>query len=421
MEGFKRVLYFSVARYFRLFAWIRFRIWHPTVIVVTGSSGKTTLLHFIQSQLGSLARYSHDANSAIGIPFDLLDLHRQTLLPSEWPLLFLKAPFKAFSPKPRQALYVVEADCDRPGEGRFLASFLKPHVTLWINVSRTHSMNFDRLIRRKKFPSHETAVAREFGYFPELTRKLVIVNGDSPLISGQLYRCRATIHRIRMKQLAAYRINGGTSFTIGTKVYRFRALLPRETYYTIAATLELLGWLRVKPDAQAFNRLILPPGRSSRFPGVKGTTIIDSSYNANFDSMKAVLGMFESLPASPKWVVLSDMLEQGAVEREEHEKLATLVSGMKLDRIVFMGPRTFKYTVPAFRARQTEIPFASFQTPREVLDYLKKSLRGRETVLFKGGRFLEGVIGHLLADPDDIRKLCRREEVWQRRRKQWGL
>jgi hypothetical protein len=48
-------------------------------------------------------------------------------------------------------------------------------------------------------------------------------------------------------------------------------------------------------------------------------------------------------------------------------------------------------------------------------------LQGGETILFKGARFMEGVIENLLVDKKDAAKLVRREKIWEIRRKQWGF
>src|SRR3989304_7990628 len=96
-QKIKKVLYFPLAYYFRFFAQIKLARWNPRIIVVTGSSGKTTLLHLIKSQLREKAYYSHHANSSYGIPFDILGMTRKTLMLYEWLELFLKAPFLAFS------------------------------------------------------------------------------------------------------------------------------------------------------------------------------------------------------------------------------------------------------------------------------------------------------------------------------------
>src|SRR4051812_37156093 len=121
IKTIKYKLYFLVAAYFRAFARIQLNSWNPKVVVVTGSSGKTTLLNLVESQLGGIAKYSHHANSSFGIPFDVLGLHRKSLKITEWLYLFVAAPFKAFKKPFSENIYIVEADCDRPGEGEFLA------------------------------------------------------------------------------------------------------------------------------------------------------------------------------------------------------------------------------------------------------------------------------------------------------------
>lgn len=412
INKFKKSLYFPVAYYFRLFAKIQLFFWKPRIIVITGSNGKTTLLHLIESQLGDRAKYSHFANSTYGLPFDILGLQRKTLTVLEWPILFLLAPFKAFKLPPIQKLYIVEADCDRPKEGKFLGSLLKPEVVIWLSVSKTHSVNFHSL----------DEIAFEFGFFLEYCKNYAITNGDNNLITKQLTRTKSTIDKIFKKNnLQKYQISeNSTTFKINNKEYSFKFLLPEETFYSIQTTNLLLNHLNIKP-AGNFTGFTLPPGRSSVFPGIKNTTIIDSSYNATPASMEAALNMYKQYPAKIKWAIISDMVELGKEEEIEHKNLAKLIAGSKLDKVILMGPRILKYTLPALQAMSPGLPTESFLTPKEVLNYLESNIKGGETLFFKGARFLEGVIEHLLKNKDDVGKLCRREKVWQTRRQKWGL
>ena len=430
------MLYFPIAYYFRFFAKIRLRRWKPRVIVVTGSSGKTTLLNLIGSQLKKDVRYAYKANSSYGISFDILELQRKTFLLYEWLGLFIKAPFALFKSLPKEAIYVVEVDCDRPGEGKFLATLLKPEITLWLTSSRTHSMNFDEAIQRRKFSSIEKAVAYEFGNLLAHTSKLAIVNGDSDLIDAELHRTKAQIKKVCKKDhFQKYQITplGQTRFRIDGKDYSFNYLLPEDTFYSIKMTLELVEYLKVAPD-YSFSEFTLPPGRSSVFKGTKDVTIVDSSYNANLDSMRVILDMFNKIPlptgrqAPPgKWAVLGDMIEQGKSEKEEHEKLAELLLSYNFDRVILMGPRLSKYAYPKLETLSSHFSplgiqvIEKFINPSEVLEYLQANIQGGETILFKGARFLEGVVEHLLADKENVKKLCRQEKVWKIRRRQWGL
>jgi len=442
ITNLKKLLYFPLAHYFRFFAKIQLAIWKPIIIVVTGSSGKTTLLNLIESQLQKKAKYSHFANSSYGIPFDILGLRRYDLTIGEWPYLFLAAPFRAFKKPPLEKLYVVEADCDRPYEGKFLADLLKPEVTLWTNVSRTHTMNFDALIKENKFPSVEETIAYEFGSFLEETKSLVIINSDSELIKRQSTRSKASVKSVTQKDVTAYNVfKDHTEFKINGKNYSINALLPKEASHSIQMTLALLDYLKIKPDS-SFTKFTLPPGRCSFFKGIKNTTIIDSSYNETPDGVKSILGMFNQYPSDKKWLVLGDMIELGNEEQEEHEKLATLINSMRLDKIILVGPRVSRYTYPKltgtvilnevkdphrFKNANGILRYAQndknvkFTMPKDALEYLLNSLKDGEVILFKGARFLEGVIEHLLLDKNDVKKLCRREKIWQERRKKWGL
>lgn len=418
----KRAFYFPAANYFAFFARIRLSLWKPRIIIVTGSNGKTSLLNLLESQLGAIAHYSHHANSAIGIPFDILGLRRKTLLIWEWPELFILAPFMIFKKSYPEKFYIVEADCDRHPEGRFLANLLRPEVVLWLSSTRTHSMNFDYFVKNGKFPNVDEAIAYEFGFLIEKATRLSIVNADSELIIKQLTRSKSQIIKVSKKELSGYKVSlKGTEFVINGEKYYFKQLLPEEFFYSLTFTIELMKYLRIdkKINPSSFH---LPPGRSNFFKGIKNTLILDSTYNANLSSMTTILNMFEKIESAGKWAVIGDMLEQGEEEEEEHKKLAEILSKMNLKRIIILGPRLRRYTYPKLQNLvDKKVGMETFLSPKDALDYLQKNITGGELILFKGARFLEGVIENLLGDKNDVKYLTRREKAWEIRRKKWGL
>lgn len=416
----KKGFYFPLANYFRFFAKIRLRSWNPYIIVITGSSGKTTLLHLLESQIGEKARYSHHANSSFGIPFDILGLRRKSLGFSEWFYLFASAPLSVSKPLPKEKIYVVEADADRPEEGEFLATLLLPNITLWTNSTRTHSMNFDKLVKFGFFKNVEEAIAHEFGYFLQYTKDYAVVNGDSKNIISQIKRANCPVHKVYIKDLKDYKISNDfkTTFVGGRGTYKFDLLLLKVAFNSIQMMLITLRKLGLKPNLN-FKNLSLPPGRNSVFKGIRNTTIIDSAYNANLDSMSWVLDMFLTINHEKKWIVIGDMLEQGKSEKEEHEKLAGKIKEMGVEQVILMGPRVIRYTFPLLQNEIRNI--VKFENPREVLNFLLSNLEGGELILFKGARFLEGVIENLLEDKNDASNLARREKVWQKRRAKFGL
>ncbi|MDO8514181.1 MAG: Mur ligase family protein [bacterium] len=418
VRSIKNRLYFLVAWYFRLFAAIRLARWKPRIVVITGSNGKTTALHLVEAQLGKTAKYSHGANSSFGIPFDILGLKRLTYSPLEWTRLFLLAPISAWRKPYAEKIYIVEADCDRPREGQFLSSLLRPEVVVWLSSARTHSQNFEKSVRAGKFASVDEAISHEFGYFTGCASSLVIMNADNPLIMKQMRRTKAKVHEVKETELEGYEVrNDGTVFKIRGATYRIPFLLPKETFYAIAASVKIAEYLGIRPTID-FSAFTLPPGRSSIFRGIRDTTIIDGSYNTNADSVRVIIGMSEGLPGTSKWLILGDLTEQGGLEKEEHEKLARLLQGSGFQKLILVGPRLAAHTLPLLKQSKDVI---SFINPKDALQYLQSSLNGRETLVFKGARFLEGIIEHLLLDKRDVAKLCRREAVWQKRRAQWGL
>jgi UDP-N-acetylmuramoyl-tripeptide--D-alanyl-D-alanine ligase len=419
IKAFKRVLYFPTASYFKFWAKIRLNLWKPKVIVITGSSGKTTLLHLIESQIGEKAKYSHHANSSFGIPFDILGLTREKLTPDEWIKLFILAPFKIFSPISEEKLYIVEADCDRPGEGEFLASLLSPEITLWTNSGLTHSANFDFLVTNKEFPTVEEAICNEFGQFLKYTKKLVLANGDNVLISEQVNDSKVPAIFVSKGDLRQYKINeNSTEFVIEDNKYSINFIVPKEVFYSIEMSKLLMKNLDL-PFDKTFKKLILPPGRNSVFKGIKNISIIDSTYNATPDGTKAILQMFKEYFAKNKWLVLGDMIELGEKEKEEHEQLAKVINSMNLSKIILIGPRVSKYLFLKLDSSTDVIK--KFLMPKEGLDYILKNIKGGEAILFKGARFLEGIIEHLLQNKEDADKLVRREIAWKNRRREWGL
>ncbi len=424
IDYLKEKLYFLAAWYFRFWARIKLARWNPRIIVITGSSGKTTLMHFVESQLTGKAKISHHANSSIGVPFDILGIERPTLKASEWPGILLAAPLKAFAGPPTQQFYVVECDCDRPGEGKFLSEFLNPEITLWISISRTHTMNFDHLVTDKTFTTVEEAVAHEFGYFIQNTQKLVIINGDSKLMKQQTSRTKAQVQEVSANSLQEYTLtNSGTHFTINQQHYSFNQLHPKEVAITIQQTKSLMDYLQLPFDT-TFTHLTIPPGRTTIHKGIKNTTLIDSTYNANLISMKAILEMFTLIQSDKKWVVLGDMRELGAEDKEEHEKLAEILASMNLQKIILMGSSINKYTYPHLKSLLNNDPkILSCENHTDTLKYLKDNIQGNETILFKASQsqVFEGFIEPLLANSEDIKTLPRREIYWIEYRKQRGL
>lgn len=420
----KRKIYFVVAAYFAFWARIFLARWKPTIITVTGSSGKTTLLHLFESQLDDAALFSHHANSAFGIPFHILGLERKNFKIYEWFLFAFLAPFQSWRTIPEEKIYVTEADAERPGEGQFLARLLKPHAVVWLSLEEAHGVNFDAVAHKSKDirDGVKKAMAHEFGYFLEYAQQYVVLNQDNTYINEESYRTSVEKILISAPNVTGFNVQED-SVTIDSVFgkYHIPQLIPPQAALSVVAVMMLLKKMDIQTDNE-FKLLTLPPGRSSVFKGKKDTVIIDSSYNATYDGVRTMLDLMKHYPArSEKWLVLGDMIEQGKSEADEHRDLAQLIIDTHPTRVIMVGPRLQKHTYPLLQQSMKSEFLASFLMPADAHQYLEKELKGGETLLFKGARYLEGIVERLLDNPNDADNLCRREEVWVEKRKKWGI
>ena len=68
-----------------------------------------------------------------------------------------------------------------------------------------------------------------------------------------------------------------------------------------------------------------------------GITVINDSYNANYDSMKAALEYLGKINANKKIAVLGDMLELGEYSENLHEKVGEEVKKNNIDILITVG------------------------------------------------------------------------------------
>ena len=428
---FKKKFYFLVASYFRFFANISFRRWRPRVIAITGSVGKTTMLNLVECILKDRAHYSHDANSAYGIAFDILKLTGVTGSKLKWFYLFIAAPIKSIFYTHKEEFYVVEIDGERPHEAEFLASWLKPEVTLWISLGLSHAVQFEQQVKDGLFENLDKAITHEFATLPEHTQKLVIIDNDVELMVRALDSIKqkgltkARVIKCSKKDLVKYQVMPNqTKFEIQsdksgqTRRYQFNRPLSKDLTIQLVMLEKLAEYLKIKIDSD-LSDFRLAPGRNSYFEGKNGVQIIDSSYNAHLISVKSILEMFKAMKVEHKWLVIGDIVDQGSIEGQEHAKLAAEIIKVKPEKVILIGRRTKKYTVPLLK----EAGIAPYVTndPKEALAYLEKHLSGSETILFKGSQYLEWIIEKILRDPADAKKLPRREKAAIKRRQKRGL
>ena len=416
---FKKRFYFKLAGYFRRLANKSLKRWHPRIIAVTGSAGKTTMLSLLEHEMGKRAHYSHDANSAFGVPFDLLGLKGVKASKLKWFYLIVAAPIRSLYYKHKEPFYVVEIDGERPHEAEFLAQWLKPEVTIWVSAGLSHVVQFEKVVEEGEFKDLKSAITAEFANLPENTEKLVYIDAGSKAMVDATRGIKAKVVAIKKTLLKKYVVYpDSTDFTYGDTTFHFTHPEPKDLAFHLFVLQDLMKYLKLpfNPDFSGVKQL---PGRSSYFKGIKGINIVDSSYNAHMISMESVLDMVKRMHAERKWLVIGDIVDQGSLEEEEHKKLAKLIANVEPDRVILVGRRTKKYTAPELI--KLGVSVVATTDPKKALTYIEHHITGKETLIFKGSQYLEWIIEKLLADPKDASKLCRRDKGSVQRRKNWGL
>ena len=230
---------------------------------------------------------------------------------------------------------------------------------------------------------------------------------------------KAKVKAIDKKKIKKYVVYPNyTDFTYGDTTFHFDHPEPKEIAFNLLVLQDLMKYLKL-PFKSDFSNIRMAPGRCSYFEGKNGLQIVDSSYNAHLISMASILDMAKRMHAEHKWLIIGDIVDQGEITEEEHKKLADLIADVEPEKVILVGRRTKKYTAP--RLKQLGVSAVATLDPRKALEYIEKNARGKETLLFKGSQYLEWVIEKLLKNPEDAKKLCRREKAAVNRRKSWGL
>jgi UDP-N-acetylmuramoyl-tripeptide--D-alanyl-D-alanine ligase len=292
----------------RLARWWRDQ--HPIPAVgVGGGVGKTTTKETVAALFA--ARYGADAilktpanwNDLRGISLTLLGLRDQ------------------------HQRAVLEMGMDRPGEVAQLAELGRPRWGIVTAVSATHL---------EYFPSMDDLVATERGLVESLPADgLAILNDNDRLVRGMIPYATApifTFGTLPGDDLRALRISSrgttGLSFVArhqDESVPVQTTLIGRHLVTSALAAFSAAladGWaLQAAADALAQVQI---PQRMRFLPGVRGSTLIDDTYNASPESMRAALDIVADWPrenGGRRLALLGTMRELGPRSPREHHRL----------------------------------------------------------------------------------------------------
>ncbi len=122
-------------------------------------------------------------------------------------------------------------------------------------------------------------------------------------------------------------------------------------------------------------------GRLQRRAGRKGALVVDDSYNANPDSMRAAIDVLASIPGK-RIFVMGDMGEAGAAAGQFHDEIGGYAKSHGIDRLFCLGEMSVAAASNFGDGGQ------HFKRLDELVKALQIELDPETTVLVKGSRFM---------------------------------
>ena len=338
------------------------------VVAITGSNGKTTtrqmMVAVVARKFNTLST-TGNYNNQIGVPLTLLRL----------------------APEHRWA--VVELGSNSPGEIARLAQICSPDIGVITNVAPAHLEglgSLDGVMREKEqLLDHLKAKGK------------AVLNADDRRVSKIAARTKKDVLFFGLSEKAAVRASAvnekasGISFSLDLPQESLTVDLKAAGHFMVvnalaaAAVGHLLGLpaAEIKAGLETFEPAW---GRMNILQTASGIHVIDDTYNANPESMKAAITTLVSLRANNRSIfVAGDMLELGAQAESLHRQVGVRAATANINKLLVTGDYADAVADGAKKAgMKSENIFTGSQG--KILNALKGSLKPGDWVLVKGSR-----------------------------------
>lgn len=336
------------------------------VIAITGSNGKTTTKEMVAAILH--AEFGSDVlatrgnlNNDIGLPLTLLGL------------------------KSSHRAAVIEMGMNHPGEIAYLAPLGAPTVALVTNAQRAHLEGMGDL----------DEVAREKGsIFSGLKANgVAVINADD--VYAGVWRQMAGMHPVQTfgidhpadvsGQARQHGLENYVHLRSATGEVDIQLLMPgrhNARNALAAATACLAAGVALASVVAGLESFAGVKGRLQCRAGRQGAEILDDTYNANPDSVRAGIDVLAST-IGRKLLVLGDMGEIGEASGQYHDEIGGYAKSQGIDRLFAFGDA----------AQQAVRNFGEgarhYCNIEKLIAAVDKELGPETTVLVKGSRFMK--------------------------------
>jgi UDP-N-acetylmuramoyl-tripeptide--D-alanyl-D-alanine ligase len=417
MKGFTvKILQWKLKKVAQLTVW-RYR---PGVVGVTGSVGKTSTKMAIAAVLGggrAVRASKGNLNTALGLPLAIVgDWPEESLAlvsrdtpPGErlfaklrfWFTVLVRSWWNLLTmPRSRYPeVLVLEYGADRPGDIRRLLGIARPNVAVVTAIGETpvHVEFYQNAgaVAREKARLIERLPAAGFAILNRDDAAVMDLRGRTPAhVVTFGFGADSDVRIVRFEHRVEHGIPVGISFKLGyggdVVPVRLDGVFGRPAAYAAAAAaaVGLVFGMNLVAISEALKSFRPVHGRMELLPGIKGSRVIDDSYNASPLSVKAALEALKDLPALRRVAVLGDMLELGGVGMEAHREVGRF-AGQFADLLVTVGERA-KFIAEG--AKSVGLPRGSirlFETADEAVGPVGRFIRTGDLVLVKGSRAME--------------------------------
>lgn len=406
----------------------------PKIIAVTGSVGKTSTKDAIFAVISPHvhARKSEKSfNSEFGVPLTILGLESGWNDPLKWLINIVRGLILAIAPGAYPTWLVLEVGADRPGDIRHIAKWLRPDVAVITAIPEVpvHVEYFDS----------PQAVLREKRTLAEYLKPggTLVMNGDDPHLSdlpsryeghAMTYGFAETNAVVASDDVILYDagLPSGISYNAafeGAHAYvRILGSLGRPRIYASLAAIAVGSVVGVDLASAADNlsRFPAPSGRMRILLGIRGSLVIDDTYNSSPVAALAALDTLAQIATNGRKIaVMGDMLELGKYSTAAHRDVGTRAAGC-VDMLVSVGFRARMMAEAALDAGMPDSAIRQYEqgeSARAGLE-LEKELRAGDIVLVKGSQSMrmERTVENILPPDSPVRELLVRQDAqWKSR------
>lgn len=400
----------------------------PTVVAVTGSVGKTSTREAVAIALGQAFEVrtpQKNYNNEFGLPFAILGEKSPGKKPTAWIGLFWRSLTIAKYPN----LLVLEYGADKRGDIGALCDIAPPNISVITAISPVHVANYeslDELILEKQTlamrTSNEGLVvlnaddATVLAMQKSITAKVLTysVGGVADVVASDVVIETQPVIQTR----ATVRAFGEESELVLKNCLGSSAISACLAAITVAHQLDI----KLTDAVAELNKKMQPvPGRMNPIAGIRGSLILDDTYNAAPASMRAGLEVLHTFvpqkPTMRRIAVLGKMAELGGVSKHEHEMIGRQVASVA-NLFIAVGEEMKDAAQAAVEAGLSAEQVIWLATPVEAGRYLDANIRPGDIVFVKGSQSarMEKAVKDMAADPlHAAQLLVRQEAYWLRR------